>query len=130
MNSIHLVISLVASQEWSVYYMDVKSTFLHGDLHEEIYMEQPPSFLQDSSLVCRLQHSLYGLKQAPRAWYEKMDSFMITLGFNHCHYDPMFYTRRRSTNLLILVLYVDNLILTGISSSIIQSVQQALMETL
>eukprot|EP00253_Pinus_taeda_P031205 PITA_31205 len=48
--------------------MDVKSTFLHGDLHEEIYMEQPIGFIQaDSSLVCRLKKSLYGLKQAPRA---------------------------------------------------------------
>jgi hypothetical protein len=54
MNSICLVLSLVASQGWSVYQMDVKSVFLHGDLHEEIYMEQPPGFVQDSSLVCRL----------------------------------------------------------------------------
>eukprot|EP00253_Pinus_taeda_P024652 PITA_24652 len=51
--------------------MDVKSTFLHGDLHEEIYMEQPIGFIQtDSSLVCRLKKSLYGLKQAPRACAE------------------------------------------------------------
>jgi len=107
---------------------DAKRTFLHGDLHEEIYMEQPQSFVHDSSLVCRLQHSLYGLKKAPQYLYEKIDFFMIILGFNHFHYDPMFYTRRRSTNLLILVLYVDNLILTRISSSMIQSVQQALME--
>eukprot|EP00253_Pinus_taeda_P005099 PITA_05099 len=51
--------------------MDVKSTFLHGDLHEEIYMEQPIGFIQtDSSLVCRLKKSFYGLKQAPRACVE------------------------------------------------------------
>jgi hypothetical protein len=54
MNSIRLVLSLTASQGWSVYQMDVKSTFLHGDLDEEIYMEQPHGFVQDSSLVCRL----------------------------------------------------------------------------
>ena len=52
MNSICLVLSLAASQHWSVYQMDVKSAFLHGDLQEEIYMEQPPGFVQDSSLVC------------------------------------------------------------------------------
>jgi hypothetical protein len=65
MNSICLVLSLAASQGWSIYQMDVKSAFLHGDLQEEIYMEQPPGFVQDSSLVCRLRRSLYGLKQAP-----------------------------------------------------------------
>eukprot|EP00253_Pinus_taeda_P024482 PITA_24482 len=69
MNSIRLVLSLAASLKWEVHQMDVKSAFLHGDLHEEIYMEQPIGLIQtDSSLVCRLQKSLYGLKQAPRAW--------------------------------------------------------------
>eukprot|EP00253_Pinus_taeda_P028262 PITA_28262 len=68
MNSICLVLSLAASLKWEVHQMDVKSAFLHGDLHEEIYMEQPIGFIQtDSSLVCRLKKSLYGLKQAPRA---------------------------------------------------------------
>eukprot|EP00253_Pinus_taeda_P002976 PITA_02976 len=68
MNSIRLVLSLAASLKWEVHQMDVKSAFLHGDLHEEIYMEQPIGFIQtDSSLVCRLKKSLYGLKQAPRA---------------------------------------------------------------
>eukprot|EP00253_Pinus_taeda_P009321 PITA_09321 len=68
MNSVRLVLSLAASFKWEVHQMDVKSAFLHGDFHEEIYMEQPIGFIQiDSSLVCRLKKSLYGLKQAPRA---------------------------------------------------------------
>jgi hypothetical protein len=57
--------------------MDVKSDFLHGDLSEEIFMEQPPGFVIDSNLVCRLKKSLYGLKQAPQAWYAKIDSFFL-----------------------------------------------------
>jgi hypothetical protein len=66
MNFICLVLSLVASHKWEVHQMDVKSAFLHGDLQEEIYMEQPPGYVQnDSSLVCRLKKYLYGLKQAP-----------------------------------------------------------------
>ena len=127
MNSIRLVLSLAASQGWSVYQMDVNSAFLHGDLDEEIYMEQPPGFVQDSSLVCRLRCSLYGLNQAPRAWYEKMDSFLISSEFDRYHSDPTIYTQKHGTDLLILVLYVDDLILTGSSSSMIHSIQQALM---
>ena len=68
MNSIRLILSLVASFKWEVHEMDVKSAFWHGGLHEEIYMKQPPSFIQnDSSLVYHLRKSLYGLKQAPQA---------------------------------------------------------------
>eukprot|EP00253_Pinus_taeda_P004795 PITA_04795 len=95
MNSIRLVLSLAASFEWEVHQMDVKSTFLHGDLHEEIYMEQPPGFIKtDSSLVCRLKKSLSGLKQAPRAWYAKMDSFLLDTSFYQCHYDNTVYTKK------------------------------------
>ena len=95
MNSIRLVLSLAASLKWEVHQMDVKSVFLHGDLHEEIYMEQPIGFIQtDSSLVCRLKKSLYGLKQAPRAWYAKMDSFLLESGFSRCHSDNTVYTKK------------------------------------
>jgi hypothetical protein len=114
MNSIHLVLTLAASYKWEVHQMDVKSSFLHGDLKEEIYMEQPPGYVQnDSSLVCRLKKSLYGLKQAPRAWYAKMDNFLIAIGFSRCHSDPNVYTKKVGIHLIILVLYVDDLILTS-----------------
>eukprot|EP00253_Pinus_taeda_P026968 PITA_26968 len=95
MNYIHLLLSLAASFKWEVHQMDVKSAFLHGDLHEEIYMEQPPGFIQtDSSLVCQLKKSLYGLKQAPRAWYAKMDNFLLDTGFFRCHSDNTIYTKK------------------------------------
>eukprot|EP00253_Pinus_taeda_P004964 PITA_04964 len=81
MDSIHLVLTIAAAQRWEVHQMDVKNAFLHGDLSEEIYMEQPHGFIQDSSLVCRLKKSLYGLKQAPRAWYAKIDSFLLSQNF-------------------------------------------------
>eukprot|EP00253_Pinus_taeda_P005365 PITA_05365 len=75
--------------------MDVKSSFLHGDLHEEIYMEQPPSFIKTySNLVCWLNKSLYGLKKSPRAWYAKMDSFLLDTGFSRCHSDTTAYTKK------------------------------------
>ena len=106
--------------------MDVKNAFLHGDLYEEIYMEQPHGFIQDSSLVCRLKKSLYGLKQAPRAWYAKMDSFLLSQNFERCKSDPNVYMLRTHDSLLILVLYVDDLLITGSSASAIATVKRAL----
>jgi hypothetical protein len=127
MNSICLVLALAASHKWEVHQMDVKSTFLHGDLKEEIYMEQPPSYVQnDSSLVCRLKKSLYGLKQAPRAWYAKMDSFLIATGFSRCHSYPNVYTKKVGSHLMILVLYVDDLILTRSDSKLLNHVKTSL----
>ncbi len=127
MNFVCLVLSLAASFKWEVHQMDVKSAFLHGDLHEEIYMEQPIGFIQtDSSLVCRLKKSLYGLKQAPRAWYAKMDSFLLESGFSRCHSDNTVYTKKEGKSLIILVLYVDDLILTGSDPNLINHVKSSL----
>eukprot|EP00253_Pinus_taeda_P019668 PITA_19668 len=107
--------------------MDVKSAFLHGDLHEEIYMEQPIGFIQaDSSLVCRLKKSLYGLKQAPRTWYVEMDSFLLESDFSRCHSDNTVYTKKVGKSLIILVLYVDDLILTGSDPNLINHVKSSL----
>eukprot|EP00253_Pinus_taeda_P024075 PITA_24075 len=127
MNSVRLVLSLAASFKWEVHQMDVKFAFLHGDLHEEIYMEQPIGFIQtDSSLVCRLKKSLYGLKQSPRAWYAKMDSFLLESDFSMCHSDNTLYTKKVGKSLIILVLYVDDLILTGSDSNLINHVKSRL----
>eukprot|EP00253_Pinus_taeda_P029920 PITA_29920 len=127
MNSVRLVLSLAASFKWEVHQMDVKSAFLHGALHEEIYTEQPVGFIQtDSNLVCRLKKSLYGLKQAPQAWYAKMDSFLLESGFSRCHSDNTVYTKKVGKSLLILVLYVDDLILIGSDPNLIKHVKSSL----
>jgi hypothetical protein len=124
MNSIRLVLALAASHKWEVHQMDVKSAFLHGDLQEEIYMEQPPGYVQnDSSVICRLKKSLYGLKQAPRDWYANMDSFLIAIGFSRCHSDPNVYTKKVGSHLIILFLYVDDLILTDSDSKLLNYVK-------
>ena len=63
--------------------MDVKTTFLNGLLQEEVYLEQPRGFeiYERDSHVCRLKKALYGLKQAPRAWYSRIDSYLLSIGF-------------------------------------------------
>ena len=81
MDSIRLVLAIVASNQWEVHHMDVKSYFIHGEILEKNYMHHHEGVIHDPSLVCRMKKSLYSLKQAPRAWYAKMDSFLLSQGF-------------------------------------------------
>jgi hypothetical protein len=87
-------------------------------------MEQPLGYVHnDSSLVCRLNKSLYGLKQVPRSWYAKMDNFLLDTGFSRCHSDPNVYTKKVGSHIIILVLYVDDLILTGSDPKLLNHVK-------
>ena len=103
--------------------MDVKHCFLH----EEIYMEQPPGFIQDdSSLVLCLKKSLSGLKKVPDAWYAKMDRFLLDIYFSTCHSDNNVYTERVDGHLIIFLLYVDDIILTSSDPKFINHVKSSL----
>jgi hypothetical protein len=84
MVSIRLTLAIAVLKGWEFHHMDMKNAFLHGDLSEEIYMEQPQGFMQDSSLVYQLKKSLYGLKKAPREWYAKMDSYLLSKKIVRC----------------------------------------------
>ena len=94
--------------------LDVKMTFLHGDLEEEIYMKQPEGFKVPGkeNIVCHLTKSLYGLKQAPRQWYKKFDAFMAEHDFKRTESDHcVFIKRYASGDFLILLLYVDDMLI-------------------
>jgi hypothetical protein len=125
--SIRSIIALAASICWKLHQMDVKTTFLNGEIKEEVYIEQPEGFVvhNERSHVCRLKKALYGLKQTPRAWYEKMDGFLMSLGFNKSAVDPNLYYHIDGNECLILVLYVDDLFLTG-SERLIAECKQGL----
>jgi hypothetical protein len=92
--------------------MDVKTTFLNGEIEEEVYIEQPEGFViyDEKSHVYRLKKALYGLKQTPRAWYEKMDGFLMSLGFSKSVADPNLYYYIVGDESLILVTYSGSLV--------------------
>ena len=95
--------------------MDVKTTFLNGEIEEEVYIEQTDGFVihEKESHVCRLKKSLYGLKKAPRAWYARIDGHLMSFGFKKSVVDPNLYYKTINGESLILVLYVDDLFLTN-----------------
>ena len=97
MSIIRLVLGMVATENLHLEQLDVKTTFLHGDLEKDLYMIQPKGFIVQGqeNLVYKLGNSLYGLKQAPRQWYKKFDIFMHRIGFkryeaDHCCYVKFF----------------------------------------
>ena len=95
---------------------DVKITFLHGDLHEELYMKQLEGYtiLVKEHLICKLKRSLNCLKQAPRQWYKKFDAFMLKHGFKRSHANHCLYTKKNEDgNPIILILNVDDMLLAG-----------------
>ena len=85
------VLAISASKHWEVHHTDVKSTFIHGEIHEEIYMKNIEGYIYDPSFFCKVKKSLYGLKQAPREWYSKMDAFLLLQNFQMCRSDPNVY---------------------------------------
>eukprot|EP00253_Pinus_taeda_P033305 PITA_33305 len=94
-----------------------QTAFLNGVTEEEVYIEQPEGFEthEKKSHECRLRKALYGLKQAPRAWYGRIDGYLQKMGFVKSDADPNLYYLVVENELLILVLYVDDLFLTGSS---------------
>jgi hypothetical protein len=100
---------------WHIHQMDVITVFLSGIIEEEVYIEQPEGFdtFDRESHVCRLKRALYGLKQSPRAWYTRINSYFTGLGFTKSEADANLYQIVVEGKILIIVLYVDDLILTG-----------------
>ena len=124
LNTVRLLIALAAMYQWDLSQFDVKNTFLHGELEEDVYMATPPSYqLHENSLhVCHLKKSLYGLKQSPRAWFEKFSSTMLAAGYSQSEGDhTLFFKPGRDSKIAILIVYVDDIIVTGNDTRNLQS---------
>ena len=117
MNTLRMLVGFVATEDLELEQLDVKTTFLYGDLEEDIYMSQPASFMvmgEESHLVCQLKKSLYDLKQAPRMWYQKFDYYIWQLGYHRSDSDPRMYSRQLTDESQIhLILYVNNMLIVG-----------------
>jgi hypothetical protein len=103
------------TMKWKLHQMDVKTTFLNGVIEEEVYIKQTQWFEVEyrKTHVFMLKKPLYGLKQAPRAWFGIIDSFLTNLGFTKSKIDPNLYFKVMNDEPIILLLYVDDLFLTG-----------------
>ena len=128
MTTVRTLLAVATVRQWSISQLDVKNAFLNGELREEVYMQPPLGYSVPDGLVCRLHRSLYGLKQAPRAWFEHFSSIVINIGFTPSDHDPALFVRT-SPHGRTLLLYVDDMIITGDDSQYIAFVKQRLSET-
>jgi len=107
-------LAIVAQFDLELVQMDVKTTFLYGELEEKICMKQHEGYIQEGkeNKVCLLKKSLCGLKQSPRQWYKRFDSFMIKAKYNRCEYDSYVYFKQ-SDDPKFLLLYMDDMLIAA-----------------
>ncbi|KAL3675930.1 hypothetical protein R1sor_025878 [Riccia sorocarpa] len=125
MDSFRAVMAMAAAKDWEVQQMDVDTTFLNGELEEEIYMRHPPDFeeLGKKHLVCRLKCAIYGLRQASRAWFQKFDRCIRLLGFKESSADDNVYLKEENGKTLLVLLYVDDMLLFGDNAANIEKLK-------
>jgi len=113
--SIGTIIAIAFVMGWKLPQTDVKTAFLNGKVEQEVYIEQPEGFIvhESESHVCKLKKALYGLKQAPRAWYARIYGFLKSLGFIENVADSKKNFKVIDGFPVILILYVEDLFLTG-----------------
>ena len=127
MTTVQTILAIAASQSWRLHQNDVKNAFLHGDLQEEIYMKRPSGMTTSSPHdVCKLRRSLYGLKKVPRAWFEKFRSTLISFSFTQSQYDSSLFLHTSTLGIVILLVYVDDIIITCTDCGLITKLQKLL----
>lgn len=119
--TIRLVLSIAVMRGWSLRQLDVNNAFLHGTLDEEVYMAQPPGFVDKNypSYVCRLNKTVYGLKQAPRVWYNELSRALAALGFQNAKSDMSLFVYQQHAVTTYFLVYVDDLVITGSDASFV-----------
>lgn len=133
--TIKVLLTVAASYHWSLVQLGVNNAFLHGDLFEEVYMDLPLGYKhgvvshKGERLVCKLHKSIYGLKQASRQWFDKFSHALLSLGFHQLKSDYSLFTKGSGSSFLALLVYVDDIIITGASMTAIELLKQHLHGT-
>ncbi|GJV57324.1 retrovirus-related pol polyprotein from transposon TNT 1-94 [Tanacetum coccineum] len=112
LESIRILLAYACALDFKLYQMDVKSAFLNGVINEEVYVAQPPGFIDFAkpNYVYKLKKALYGLKQAPKAWYDRLKAFLIKHNYSMGMVDNTLFTKKKDSNIIIVQIYVDDII--------------------
>ncbi|GJW56078.1 retrovirus-related pol polyprotein from transposon TNT 1-94 [Tanacetum coccineum] len=112
LESIRILLAYACALDFKLFQMDVKSAFLNGFINEEVYVAQPPRFIdfEKPDHVYKLKKALYGLKQEPKAWYDRLKAFLIKHEYKMGMVDNTLFTKKKSSNLIIVQIYADDII--------------------
>ena len=125
--TVRLLLSLSTSNEWFLHQLDINNAFLHGYLDEEVYLNPPQGYSKaNKGEVCKLNKSLYGLKQASRQWHIEFRNKLMSFGFNQSCHDHCLFTKGEGDDFLALVVYVDDVLITGPNENKIKEVKEQL----
>ncbi|GJP67621.1 hypothetical protein CLOP_g24418 [Closterium sp. NIES-67] len=124
--TLRVLLAIAALLGWKIRQMDIVTAFLNGIILEEVYMKQPEELDDGSSRVCRLKKAIYGLKKAPRAWYHKLEEALLAGGFKKSECDPSLFLLQEKDEILMLLVYVDDILLFSASTALLDSAEQML----
>ncbi|GJP29788.1 hypothetical protein CLOM_g19781 [Closterium sp. NIES-68] len=124
--TLRVLLAIAALLGWKIRQMDIVTAFLNGIILEEVYMKQPEGLDDGSGRVCRLKKAIYGLKQAPRAWYHKLEEALLAGGFKKSECDPSLFLLQEKDEILMLLVYVDDILLFSASTALLDSAEQML----
>ncbi|CAL1388815.1 unnamed protein product [Linum trigynum] len=123
------MLAVASIQNWHLHQMDVNNAFLNGDLEEDVYTELPQGLREQDQFkgkVCKLKKSLYGLKQASRMWYVKLTESLLANGFTQSKADYSIFLTETKGNLVVVIMYVDDIVVGSINLDAVVSVKQML----
>ncbi|XP_074293705.1 uncharacterized protein LOC141620839 [Silene latifolia] len=140
MSRVRALLAIISMKNWFTCQMDVANAFLYGDLVEDVYMKLPPGYCngvvssqgqgecdsQSAGKVCKLLKSLYGLKQAPRQWFSKLSQVLLQCNFKQSHADHSLFIKQHHGKTTVVLIYVDDMVITGDDLSDIQTLKDQL----
>lgn len=124
--TVRILLTLAAQKGWYVHKLDINNAFLHGSIDEGIYLLPPQGSDAPKGHICKLNKSMYGLKQASRQWYKELSTSLIQFGFEQSSYDHCLFMIKTDTLFVALIIYVDDILLTGTDVIKIQEIKNFL----
>ena len=123
------VLAVAVTRWWEVHHLGITTAFLNGDIDVDVYMSQPPGFVDGADLVVHLQKCLYGLSHAPKAWYDKLASCLASIGLQPCSADSSLWVGKDTEYPVYLASIVDDMLITSPSAAFTMTIVRRVHDT-